>query len=117
MAADAQNGQYVDPPFGMLTGIASTGAPGMAGITAEMDAGGVVGTPIVSAPFASSQVPENMPRLPVTAGDTCSMSSDAPVPSGGGDPMTGLGLGFIAATGAGQGSGHTVHPNSTARLS
>ena len=37
------------------------------------------------------------------------MSSDAPVPSTG-DPMTGLGLDFIAATGAGQGSVHTSHP-------
>ena len=36
-----------------------------------MDAGGVVGAPIVSAPYGSSQLPANTPRMPVTAGDTC----------------------------------------------
>ena len=92
-----------------------TGAPGSSGITAEMDAGPVVGRPVVSALFMSSQVPENMPTTTVSAGDTCSMSSDAPVPSGG-DPMTGLKLDFIASTGAGQ--GHVVgagNPNSQSR--
>lgn len=92
----------------------STGAKGSMGITAEQTAGGVIGTPVVSVPGASSQLAESMPTVPVMAGDTSAMSSDAPVPAQG-DPMTGLGLDFIASTGAGQGSVHAPHPNSAAR--
>jgi hypothetical protein len=57
-----------------------------------------------------------MPRLSVTAGDTSAMSSDAPVPPGG-DPLTGLGLDFIASTGAGQGTVVTPHHPGAARRS
>ena len=93
----------------------STGAPGSPGITAQETAGPVVGRPVVSVPFASSQVPENMPTVAVTSGDTSAMSSDAPVPSTG-DPMTGLKLDFIASTGAGAcHAGQVEHPNSNAR--
>ena len=83
MSGDPQNQQYGAGAslFGQdASAYASTGAPGTAGITAEMDAGPVVGLPVVSMPFTSSQVPENMPTVAVTSGDTCAMASDAPVP-------------------------------------
>lgn len=58
----------------------STGFPGSPSPnTAAATAGPVVGNPVVSTPLASSQVPENMPRLPVTSGDTDGMSGDLPV--------------------------------------
>ena len=117
MSGDSQNQQYGTGAslFGQdAAAYASTGAPGSPGITAEMDAGPVVGRPVVSVPFTSSQVPENMPTVAVTSGDTCAMASDAPVPSTG-DPLTGLTLGFIADTGAGAGHTTTHHPNSAAR--
>ena len=113
MSGDPQNGQYIDPPFGMSTAIASTGAPGSAVPGPEVTAGPVIARPAISMPFTSSQVPENMPTVPVTSGDTCSMSSDAPVPAAG--DWTGVPQAFIDGTGAGEGHGHTVHPNSTAR--
>ena len=84
-------------------------APGSAGITAAENAGVVVGSPVVSSPFASVQVPGNMPRLDVLSGDTCAMSSDAPVPAGG-DPMSGLSLAQVTQTGAGQGSPRDLSP-------
>jgi hypothetical protein len=112
----AVNDQYMDPPFGLSPAIAQTGAPGSPGITAAETAGPEVGRPVVSVPGASSQVPESMPRLSVTAGDTSAMSSDAPVPPGG-DPLTGLGLDFIASTGAGQGTVVTPHHPGAARRS
>jgi hypothetical protein len=75
-----------------------TGAPGSQGIEASETAGAAVGRPIVSLPGFSSQLPEGMPRLSVTAGDTSAMSSDAPVPPGG-DPLTGIPLSDIASSG------------------
>lgn len=113
MAADAQNGQYADPPFGMSTGIASTGAPGSVVPGPEVSGGPVIARPAISMPFTSSQVPENMPTVPVTSGDTCSMSSDSPVPAAG--DWTGVPQASIQGTGAGSGSTTTRHPNSTAR--
>jgi hypothetical protein len=57
----------------------STSLPGSTGIMASETAGGEVGSPVVSLPLASSQVPANMPRLPVAAGDTSGMSDDLAV--------------------------------------
>jgi hypothetical protein len=58
----------------------STGFPGSdSPDVASATHGPVVGNPIVSVPLASSQVPENMPRLPVTSGDTSGFSDDLPV--------------------------------------
>lgn len=106
----ATNDQYRFPPFGM-SGIDLTGAPGSQVAGPESSAGPVIGEPVVSAPFDSSQVAASMPRVPVMAGDTCSMPSDAPVPASG-DPMTGLSQAFVTQTGAGQGSaGQHAHPN------
>jgi hypothetical protein len=53
---------------------------------------------VVSVPGASSQVPESMPRVSVASGDTCSMSSDGPIPPSG-DPLTGIPLADIASEG------------------
>jgi hypothetical protein len=88
----------------MSDAIGHSGAPGSEGISAAETAGPELGRPVVSNPYGSSQVAANMPTVQVLAGDTCSLSSDAPVPSSGGDPLTGLGLDAIASTGAGQGS-------------
>jgi hypothetical protein len=65
----------------------------------------------LSSPFASVQVPGNAPRLDVLSGDTCAMSSDAPVPAGG-DPLTGLSLADVTQTGAGHGSPRDLSPTS-----
>jgi hypothetical protein len=106
----AVNDQYRpgQTPFGMSDAIADSGAPGTPGITAAQFAGGVVGTPVVSVPYASSQLAESRPTVGVMAGDTCSLSSDAPVPPGG-DPLTGLSLAQVAETGAGSGTVITPH--------
>ena len=82
-------------------------APGSAGITAAENAGVVVGSPAVSSVWQSSQLPVS--HVDVLAGDTCAMSSDAPVPAGG-DPMTGLSLAQVTQTGAGQGSPRDLSP-------
>jgi hypothetical protein len=55
-----------------------------------------------------------MPTVPVLAGDTSGMSSDAPVPATG-DPLTGLGLDSIADTGAGHSHAHAQNPNAGQR--
>lgn len=92
------NEQYSDPPFGLAGDYTSTGAPGSAVASPGSTQGAVIGSPVVSTPYASSQAAENMPRVPVTSGDTSGMSSDGPVP--GTDPLTGLSLGEICGTGA-----------------
>jgi hypothetical protein len=108
---DPHNQQYVDPPFSMSAGIASTGAPGSAGDTAAQTQGPVIGSPVVSIPGASSQVPANMPAVPVGAGDTSGMSSDQAV----GDNFTAISgdaAAGLSATGAGEGhAGHFAHPS------
>jgi hypothetical protein len=80
----AVNDQYLPghEPFGM-GGIASTGAPGGDGITAAMTAGPEVGRPVIRPLYQSAQTPGE--AVTVLAGDTCALSSDAPVPPGG-DP-------------------------------
>jgi hypothetical protein len=112
------NAQYDagSTPFGLSPAIGHTGAPGSQS-NPDASYGPVIASPVVSIPGASSQVAANMPRLPVTTGDTVGMSSDSVVPVPGGDPLTGLGVDFLASTGAGQGTSITEghHPNSSAR--
>lgn len=96
----AVNDQYRpgQEPFGM-GGVASTGAPGTA-TNPDTSVGAVVGSPAVVVNYASSQAP--IAHVDVLAGDTCSLSSDAPVPVSG-DPMSGLTLADVCETGAGLG--------------
>ena len=114
MSMDPQNPQYTDQSkfFGMDAGpLASTGAPGSAGDTAAQSQGTVIASPVVSVPFASSQVPASMPTVAVLDGDTSGMTSDQAV----GDNfkvLSGADAAPMASTGAGQGSaGHIPHPN------
>ena len=101
--SDSANGQYDHPPFSMSEAIASTGAPGSAGASAA-GSGAPIGSPVVSVPFTSSQVPEDMPRFDVHSGDTG-------VPGQLNEGISGLGPDFTAATGAGLGSAnHSPHP-------
>jgi hypothetical protein len=86
----------------------STGAAGTLAAGAETSAGADLGRVTVTPLFGSSQV--SQPTATVTAGDTCAMSSDAPVPAGG-DPMTGLSLADVTQTGAGRGSPRDLSPN------
>lgn len=78
-----------------------TGAPGSQGVVASDKAGPVVGNPVVSAPYGSSQLPENRPRLDVTAGDTSSMSDDMPAHE---DAIMAGPVADYLSTGAGDGS-------------
>lgn len=111
------NAQY-DHPSALFPGsgsYASTGAPGGDGDTAAETSGPVIGSPAVSTPYASSQIPGNMPHVDVTSGDTSGMSSDSPV----GDHFSTL-SGRPAAdylnTGAGQGNPNPYnHPNAGGR--
>ena len=105
------NAQYSDPPFGLSSGIGSTGAPGSSSLGDPGPHGPVVGSPQVSVPGASSQLPQNMPVVDVTAGDTAASSWDSPVPPI--DPMTGLQADSLLSTGSGSGHvGGPPHPNS-----
>ena len=112
--ADSSNPQYSDPgPMFGGGSYDSTGAPGSVGIPVagpgEGD-GGVIGAPVVSNPYGSSQVAVNMPTASVTAGGTGSNSNNYVVPPAG-DPMTGLTNAQVATTGAGLGDGdHFPHP-------
>jgi hypothetical protein len=89
---------------------AGTGAEGTPGVTAAQSSGPVLGSPVVSNPFGSSQVAANLPTAQVVSGDTCSSSADGPVPPAG-DPLTGISLDAICSTGAGRGSLRDSHPN------
>lgn len=108
------NAQYESPPFGLGGDYTSSGAPGSPGVQdspAGSGGGSVIATPVVSAPYGSSQLPANLGRVPVTQGDTAGMTSDSPVPQTG-DPLTGISLDAITSTGAGRGhAGHIPHPN------
>ena len=107
---DSQNLQYTDQSKffgGNGAAYASTGAPGTEGITAAESAGPVVGSPVISAPFGSSQVPANMAHVDVVSGDTSAFSSDRPVNPG---PLLPDWQG-ASVTGAGSGSPHDRHPN------
>jgi len=77
----------------------------------------VIASPAISTPYASSQIPANMPHVPVTSSDTAGMSSDNVAPASG-DPLTGLTQVQLTQTGAGQGTAVSPHhPNSMARPS
>jgi hypothetical protein len=98
------NAQYdhASPLFPGGGSFDSTGAPGGQGDTAAETSGSVIGSPAVSTPYASSQIPGNMPHLDVTSGDTSGMSSDSPV----GDnfsEISGRPASAFLSTGAGQG--------------
>lgn len=114
MSTDPQNPQYGAGSKFFAALPDGTGAPGSPGVQDSppgSGGGGVIASPVVSVPFASSQVAESMPRVPVTAGDTAGMTSDSPVPPSG-DPLTGLSVADVTQTGAGHGTaGHIPHPN------
>jgi hypothetical protein len=84
---------------------ATTGAPGSSGVSdspAGTGGGAVIASPVVSAPYGSSQLPENKPTLPVTQGDTSGFSDDSPVHESAIVPGP---VADYLSTGAGQGSG------------
>jgi len=100
------------PGFGPRSSHDYMSAPGTAGDRAEESFGGVIASPVISAPYGSSQLPANRPRVDVLAGDTSGMSSDQSVQSSvflpGGETGN-----SPAETGAGRGSaGAHSHPNS-----
>lgn len=67
-----------DTPAGRFD--ARSGAPmGTAGISAGNTSGAVIGSPVVSAPYGSSQLPANRPTVDVRSGDTSGFSDDTPV--------------------------------------
>src|SRR5215472_14204756 len=81
MDTESFNSQYSSPPFGLPGDYASSGAAGTQGVTdqpAGVGGGPVIGRPVISAPYGSSQLDVNMPEIPVTAGDTSAMSDDMP---------------------------------------
>lgn len=84
-------------------------APGSQGDSPGETFGPVVGTPVVSNLYGSSQLPQNRPTLPVTAGDSSSMSSDECAQE---SPISPGPAGRYTSTGAGEGSTTTKHPNS-----
>jgi hypothetical protein len=101
---------FVDqlPAFGAFPRPDTT--PGSPGVTAGESAGPVVGNPVVTAPFTSSQAPQ--PTVAVTAGDTSAFSDDRPIHDN--TPL--LPGGTVGnspdRTGAGEGkANHMRHPN------
>jgi hypothetical protein len=79
MGADPQNPQYSNPGalFGGTTDYDSTsfgGSPGVQDSPPGIGGGAVIATPVISAPLASSQLPQNMPTIPVVQGDTAGMA-------------------------------------------
>jgi hypothetical protein len=88
-------------------------APGSDGITNSAPGVGgssVIASPVVSVPFASSQLAESMPVVPVTAGDTSAMTDDMPAHASGIDGTSDA----APYMDTGAGSGHVVtspHPN------
>src|SRR5712692_9572712 len=107
---------YVDrlPGVGEFDSRSMT-APGTDGLSASDTFGPVVGDPVVSVPFASSQPAEGRPRLEVTSGDTSGMSNDDAVP----EPSLFLPVTGAGETGAGRGAARqgdaASHPNSLGR--
>ena len=98
------NSDYVPDPFpGIVSGAdGAFRAPGSQGIQAD-STGAVVETVKVSGTGAADGYGLQRIPQPVRVGDTNSLVSGAPVPASG-DPLTGLGLGDVAWTGAGHGS-------------
>jgi hypothetical protein len=110
--ATGLNNQYTDRPFGLPGDYASSGASGTAGVTAAATAGSLVGSPAVSVPFASSQVPGNMPRVSVYGGDTSGFSDDLAAHA---SAVVAAPQDALLSTGAGDGAaGHFRHPNAGA---
>ena len=96
------NAQYSGEFFPGLSAGTGSSAPGSQGDTASETGGTEVGSPVVSVPGASSQVPASMPRVSVTSGDTSGMSSDQAVQA---SPITPGPVDAYLTTGAGKGSG------------
>jgi hypothetical protein len=88
-----------DPGAYYSTGLDGSSSPDVASATA----GPVVGTPVVSSVYVSSQLPEGQVTLPVTSGDTSGFSDDQPVHA---SPLL-PGAAYAAETGIGH--GHTGH--------
>ena len=89
----------------------STGAAGNPVALPSENAPTLASGVVVSVPGQSSQVQPDVATVYV--GDTAAASFGPTPPSG--DPLTGLPGSFLNDTGAGQGSGHAPHPNSTAQ--
>jgi hypothetical protein len=83
----------------MSTGLGGSSSPDVAAATA----GPVVGTPVVSSVYVSSQLPEGRPTLPVTSGDSSGFSDDRPIHE---SPLL-PGSAYAAETGIGH--GHAGH--------
>jgi hypothetical protein len=96
-------------------GTGAGGSPGVVDNPAGVGGGPVIANPVVSIPGASSQVPANMPTVPVVAGDSSGMSSDSPVNGGALQPGPLTGPDSYLDTGSGSGSPQVAHPNSQAR--
>jgi hypothetical protein len=100
------NAQYSESGTQLVPGsYASTGAPGSPSPVADappgVGGGAVIGSPeILTSTYASSQVPANLPRIPVTQGDTSAFSDDTPVHES--PIMPGPASAYLS-TGAGQG--------------
>ena len=83
-------------------------APGGSEGAAPGHGGAVIGTPVVSSVYLSSQVPDGRPSQAVYSGDSASTSSGAAIPAAGpwyapaGSDSTGAGSGH---------AGHNGHPN------
>ena len=105
----ATNSQYSSPgPLFAGQRFDSTGAPGSPGLDPDSTTGEVVGTPVVSNPYGSSQLPGNRPTLAVDSGDTSGMSDDVPAHSSVIAPGP---QDQYMSTSAGTGRTTTRHPN------
>jgi hypothetical protein len=94
-------GNPVQDPFPGIAIPGSTGADGSPGDTSSQTTGVIIGSPVVSAVYESTQA-EPLPRVDVLTGDTSGASSDSPV----GDNFTelsGVQAGDMLKTGAGEG--------------
>jgi hypothetical protein len=95
------NAQYDSAGAQIVPGsYASTGAPGSPGEPDEAHQGSLIGSPVVSAPYGTSQLPANMPSVDVYQGDTSGFSDDNPVHES--PTMPGPASAYLS-TGAGQG--------------
>lgn len=88
-------------------------SPGSPGDSPSESAGPVVGSPVISAPYGSSQLPANRPTLAVTSGDTSGMSSDQAAQA---SPITPGPASAFTDTGAGAGNPEPYdHPSGYGR--
>ncbi len=108
---DGIDGGWAAEIFPGIASPSSTGAPGSQGVSSSDTTGPVIGSPAVSVPGMSSQLPGGRPVLAVHAGDTSGMSDDLAAHASAIEP------GPQAAyndTGAGEGRSVNAHPNSGA---